>query len=102
MQIPKQFKLFGQTITVEWDKTLVQQNDETGQARYRDNKIVMQPSTGSIPIPHSQLEQTFCHEWVHHILVAMGEKDLAQNEQFVDTFARLLHQSIISMDTNNE
>ena len=36
---------------------------------------------------------TFYHEKVHIILDTMGERELSQNEKFVDTFAKLLRQS---------
>ena len=102
MQIPKQFKLFGETITIEWDKHLIQQDSEVGQAKYRDGKIIIQPSTESMPIPQVQLEQTFFHELVHHILMAINETDLCHNEQFVELFAKLFHQSIVTAEYDDE
>ena len=93
MTIPKQFKLFGQTITVDYDKNMAQQHqDAVGVARYSENKITLQPDTPGNKRNSQQIEQCFYHELVHHILIAMGEGEQSSNEKFVDVFASLLHQ----------
>ncbi len=92
MKIPKEFKLFGQTITVEYDKELWCREGYVGNASYSHNKITIQPNTKGINRSQEQIDQTFLHELVHHILEAMGEDESRSNEKFVDVFASLLHQ----------
>ena len=39
-------------------------------------------------------EQNFFHELEHMILELLGEKELSENEQFVDCHAQLLYQAL--------
>lgn len=86
MQVPSQYQLMGQTITVtvvdadEWD-------DMTAWGQFN-------PTTNEIRILRRSEEataQTYCHELVHTILTAMGHK-LNKDEVFVDLVGSLLHQ----------
>jgi len=92
MRIPKEFKLFGQTIKVKFIDKLVDEEDSTGQARYRGGKILIQKNNNGVYRNKEQIEQTFLHELVHYILQKMGKRDLQNDEEFVDVFAGLLHQ----------
>lgn len=43
-------------------------------------------------VPEKEIYKTFYHELVHAILDEMGERELSDNERFVDGFSRLLVQ----------
>jgi len=102
MKIPKRFNLFAQTTTIEYDEQLHFRENCSGEARYRTNRILLQPSTDQHPRIQSQIEQTFCHELVHHILHAQNKHALRDDEEFVDTFAALLHQALTTMEYDDE
>jgi len=95
MKIPKKFKLFGQTITVEYDEKLVEREDLKGVALYRENKIKLLPAKGVYSNkPQHQVEQTFLHEVCHIIMHYLCENDMVDNEKFIDNFSNMLHQFI--------
>jgi hypothetical protein len=96
MKIPTEFKLFGLTIAIEYDAALFRERKEFGVALLDKETIVLQTLDDS-QLTQPQQEQTFCHEWVHHILDKMGEDKLCNNEKFVDIFSQLLYQSIVTM-----
>ncbi len=105
MKIPKRFKLFGQTIEVSYDPTLVNELDWTGAASYRKNTIRLMPDCEAHPRSPDQIEHTFLHEMTHHILYYAGgawqggeRSKMHQDEQFVDNFAGLLHQALTTME----
>jgi len=90
--IPKQFKLFNQTIKVELKNKLAYNNNNYGEAKYTSNKIRIQKQNEGVSLKKTMVEQTFYHELIHYILNYMGENELGKNEKFVDIFASLLHQ----------
>ncbi len=105
MKIPKSFKQFGQTITVEYSPEVLYNEDVTGWAKYRQNKIVLQSPTNSTPITEEMLEQNFCHELMHFILYGAGEDcfnpPLHKREYLVDRMAGLLHQFLTTTEHGN-
>ncbi len=42
----------------------------------------------------NQMTLTFLHELTHAILYHLGEKELNDNERFVESFSGLLHQAL--------
>lgn len=102
MRIPKKFKLHGKTITVEFDPALQHNESVHGWAKYRENKIVLQPPTDSAPITREALEHNFMHELVHHVLYSIGEDSfdppLHSREFLVDRISALLHQALITAE----
>lgn len=96
-QIPESFQLHGQVIKVIWDETLQAKNDARGEAHLRNNEIHLQSHTSSVPNPVTDIEQAFCHELVHWILNQMNHK-LNGNEPFVNLFASLLHQALVTAE----
>ena len=105
MRIPKRFKLLGQVVTVEFNPSLIQETDWNGLASFRRNKIEIMPHAVTNLRNADQIEHTFCHELVHHILYYAGhslqEKDSSKvhtDEGFVDVFAGLLHQALTTME----
>lgn len=85
----------GNTITVEYKDDLLEIDGCLGEARYKENKIILQSNTSRMS--KTVIEQTFFHELVHSIFSEMGRSDLNKDEPFVDTLAGLLHQAIKTM-----
>ena len=83
------------------DSQLAQRQDNTGEAHYRFNQILLQGAEGYVGRPVTKVEQDFIHELVHFILY-FGEceatKDLFKNERVVDRIALLLHQALTTME----
>jgi len=102
MKIPKSFKLFGLTIKVVFAKGMLDRDDSVGLAFIKRSVIELCPTTEQAPISPSRVEQTFCHEWVHFMLDAIGERDLGRNEKFVSQFSGLLHQGLTTMEYEPE
>ncbi len=86
--IPKSFNLAGHTYSVEVvDEDEWIDDDSVGLCLQERQTILIRGI-----LTDSTKQHTFCHELVHAILHAMGEKDLDDDEQFVDLFGSLLHQ----------
>lgn len=94
MEIPKSFKLFHQTIRVEFRKTLVKKSKALGVCLYDKNLILLQEPLDELEIPEDVIEQTFYHELTHMILYKLNYIDLSSNEDLVDRVGNLLHQFI--------
>ena len=90
MRTPAQFRLMGHTITVEMYPPIKWKfGDCLGWFNPKDMKI------GILKRPGTVSEQTFIHELTHAILYCMNS-DHYEDEEFVDTFAGLLHQAATS------
>lgn len=98
MEIPKSFKLMGRTIKVEYLPMLNFKDGAVGMAYHRSHRVGIQPDCPEYPRTKEDIEQTFLHELTHHILFAMGETKINDNEKFVDMFAGFLHQAITTME----
>ena len=99
MKIPKSFKIFGQIITVEIDSDLSNKDDLQGRADYRNNKIILLPD-GIAGRTKEQLEQTYWHETLHHILYQLCYHKLNADNEFVDRIANAIHQVITTSEYN--
>lgn len=100
MKIPKNYKLFDSTITVEYAKDLAQSARADGQWYASRNLIKLQEANNEYD--SDSVEVTFWHEWVHSILDNIGEYEKSKDEKFVDLFARLAKQSINTMEFCND
>lgn len=96
MKIPVKFKLFGSTYTVGFKDNLRVLEGAVGQCCYREQKIELEPEGAA----HTKdaVGHTFCHELIHAILNNMGERELNDNEKFVDIFGGMLHQALTSAE----
>jgi len=95
MKIPKKFKLFGHTITVEYDNSLMETDDRDGLALYREGKIKLLPNEGIYKNkPNSHIEATFLHEYLHFAFTFLGEHEISANEKLIDRLSQLLYQFI--------
>lgn len=104
MKIPTRFKLLGQTIEVVWNKELTSEQDWSGAAVYRRNRIEIQPSLEGHPRTQEQIEHTFFHELTHWVLYYAAafypsqKEHLHQDEGLVDLVGGLLHQAFSTME----
>jgi len=94
MIIPREIKLFNQTIKVIYSRTLMDKENAFGLWRCRNHTIYLQQSTRKNKLTKEQIEATFIHELTHACLYVMGEDKLSSNEKFVSTFSNLIHQFI--------
>ena len=94
MNIPTSYRRLGHQVTVSYDDALDTDEGLNGKLLHRQNKIVLTPPGAKYGRSHT--EQTFLHEQVHDLLIAMGQGELGDNEKFVDTFASLLHQARVT------
>ena len=94
MQIPRTFQLFGQTITVQFITSLIEDEDSVGLSLYRKNLIQIQGPAINFTRPSTHIESTFFHELMHYIFYMLDEDEMRKNEQLVDNIARLLHQAL--------
>lgn len=92
--IPRKFMLGGIWIDVEVTEDLVHKDNAFGQANFNDNKIKIQPNVQGSPRSAQDIERTFCHELMHFLCHMAGEYEFRDNEQKIDVFSRLLHQSL--------
>ena len=97
LPIPKQFELHGQTVKVGYDDAMVGDRGSVGESKYKENKILLQPNVSGHACSQEYIEQTFCHELVHYILLHMNS-DKNSDEAFVDTFGHLLHQALVTAE----
>lgn len=98
MKIPIEFKLYGQTIRVEFNNERLGDMKALGATRDCQNKILLaNVDSHNLFLPIDTIEQTFLHEFVHQILYKLNEYDLADNEKFVHCFSYLLHQALNTM-----
>lgn len=86
MTIPTSFELGGTTWKVVQRKRL--------KGRYGDCDINKQQIQIKADIPNDLKEQTFYHELVHAIQIAMGYNSDDHDEVFTDAFAVFLHQFV--------
>lgn len=97
LPIPKQFELHGQTIRIEFEPSMANDRGCVGESKMKENKLLLQTSVSGHVCSQEYIEQTFCHELVHFILLHMGS-DKNGDEVFVDTFGHLLHQALVTAE----
>jgi hypothetical protein len=93
MKIPKSFKLFGTTVNIVWDNKHCNDIKAYGEYDYSLSRISLSTVDGTNELSKDRIMDTYYHEKVHALLEMMKERDLSDNEKFVDVFAKLLRQS---------
>lgn len=88
MEIPKQFTIFGETYKV---KQLVKVHKDGRWGEHEPLGNVIKIKKG---LNEEQKMQTYYHELVHAILTNLSYSELNEDEEFVDRFAKALHQVI--------
>lgn len=96
--IPKTFSLMGTFYTVEESPILVHNDDNLGQASYRNQTIILQQDCIGSPISDNEQLRVFCHELMHHIFHVLRETELRDNEKVVDNVGSLIHQFLITQE----
>lgn len=84
--IPKQFTIFGETYRVK-QVLKVNKDGRWGEHDPAKNTIKIKKD-----LNEDQKEQTYYHELVHAILTNLSYTDLNEDEDFVDRFAKAMHQ----------
>lgn len=96
MDIPKEFKLFGTRIEVQFNNERCNDKQVYGESNYGESKIMLSTMQESMTLSEDKILDTFYHEKIHMILDTMNENELSNNEKFVDVFAKLLRQSDVT------
>lgn len=91
--IPKEFKLFATTVKVIWDNKRMNDHKNYGTFDYGKSEITLSTTQGVEDLSKDRIIDTFYHERTHSILDSMNERDLSDNEKFVDVFSKLLRQA---------
>ena len=92
--IPKSFKLFATEIKVVIDDRRTDDLKAYGYFENSTSTITLATKDGISELSDCRKLDAFYHERTHAILEAMGERELSENEKFVDTFSKLFRQSI--------
>lgn len=92
--VPASFQLLGRTISVEFDEGLTFREDCQGEARYREDKIKLQPAGGVRT--QAAVEADFFHELMHWVFHVAEYKKLRSDEGLVNLVGGLLHQSLVT------
>lgn len=92
MKIPKSFKLFGSTITVEMNNIECDKKESYGAARFKSNAIYLTNEAHGRDIDETEIESTFLHEVIHFIFTRLGYDELGDDEKLVKQFSKALHQ----------
>lgn len=93
LKIPTEFKLFGTTYKVVWDNKRANDLKTYGISDYSRSEIILSNTCGVEDLSSDKIMDTFYHEKIHAVLDMMNERELSENEKFVDVFAKLLRQS---------
>jgi hypothetical protein len=101
MKIPTSFKLYGQTIKVEFNNSVCKREEVVGLAVESTNSIYLSDiDNWENKLPKDVIEQAFFHEAIHHILWKSGYKELAEDEDLVNRIGNLVHQMISTFEYN--
>lgn len=92
IKIPKQFQLFGMTISVEFNNEKCKDHNAFGISYTGSCKIYLTNKDENGLIPKEKIEKVFFHELTHFIFNSIYEFDLDENEKLVNLFGSLLHQ----------
>lgn len=87
--MPKAFEVGGMTVVVKEDDDLYSSHGAFGMMDIDKGVLFMDSN-----LEGDTKAITFFHEKVHAILGTLGRKELNEDEEFVDSFANLLWQSM--------
>ena len=88
-KIPNEFSLFGCTIKVVFDNHRTDLKNIYGEADLHANIIYLDNNRSE-----NDVMQTFLHEVTHFCLKRLGYGELGDDERFVESFSRALHQCL--------
>ena len=98
MKIPKSFKLFGSTITVEFDNDKCDQDESYGLVKFKSNKMFLSDFAQGFKIDLNEIESSYYHEMLHFILNRLGYDDLNDDEKFVKQVSKALQQCLTTQE----
>lgn len=90
--IPKKFKIFGETCKVK-QVIKVDKFNSWGENNPNNNTIKIKRD-----LNEEQKQQVFLHEITHCILTHLQYNKLNEDEKFVDTFSKALHQILTTSE----
>lgn len=91
MKIPKQFEMFGETISIEYDERLSNDDHLHGKAIVSNNKIILNGDKNR----NTEMDiATFFHEFLHLAFNKLGEYELCGNEKLIQGLSGLIHQCL--------
>ena len=93
MDIPKKFRLFATTYNIKWNDEKLNDKQVYGLSDYGKAEIILCKKIRGEALSKERIIDTFYHERTHAILDAMDERELSENEKFVDVFSKLLRQA---------
>ncbi len=94
MYVPKEIKLFSQTIKIVFKRDLIKTKQAFALWDYNRNKIYLQQSTREHPLTEEQIHQSLTHEATHAFLNLLGHDKLSDDEVFVSSLSNLIYQFI--------
>lgn len=101
IKIPKSFDVCGKRYTVGYyGKPIIENKDNKttgwcGFADYNKQRIGISTKTGSgIKRNRDDIDETWCHEFIHVLLDAADYHEMKSNEVFVSRFSKILHQAL--------
>lgn len=102
IKIPKSFDLLGFKWIVEFNNDRCNDKKVYGECSYGESKILLSTSQVNDKLSDDKINQVFFHELTHAILDCMNERDLSNDEKFVNMFGSLLHQSLKTAQFTHE
>ena len=97
-KIPKRFMSHGLFVDVVYRDNLAYERQRVGEMHLRKNEIHLQSSNDGIPRKQEQIEETFCHELMHHMFDKIGRSELSDDEVLVENCGSLLYQIFRTME----
>jgi hypothetical protein len=95
-KIPRYVTVGAHRLRIRYSKNIHKKKNAVGIAVPYTNEIWLQADVKDFPSAPSQQRQWYFHELLHHILNAMNESKLNENDDFVDNLAQYLTQAIES------
>jgi hypothetical protein len=93
MKIPKRITLFSTKYNIVFNNQRMNDKSLYGLSDYSKSEITLSTKHGVDDLSEDKIIDTFYHERTHAILDMMHERDLSDNEKFVDIFSKLLRQA---------
>jgi predicted SprT family Zn-dependent metalloprotease len=95
VSIPKSFTMLGEKINVIQRAELEPRTNNLGECHYRYNELHINFNATR---KEDIMQAVFWHEFMHLALDKMGEKELRDDEGFVNILAGLIQQAIETME----
>lgn len=95
---PTVLRILNKDIDLVFVDDLADKCDANGQARYRENKIILQKETKSIQRQKQDIDETIMHEILHYILNLLAYDELNKDEKFVTQISLALTQVLMDND----